>query len=147
MNPKIREYVVTGVTTALRDGQTRNVTLVGVLIEESGVDTVHDSKIINLKRAKVHIYTEEEVDTYKATFSIGLSVLNPIDIGHFEEGKIRAKGRALKPTKALVTLFTTNRFFGDDTAKGILDIQLKRIIDNPDRFIKVSASKLTPRIT
>lgn len=141
MNPKVREYVVTGVTNALRDGQTRNITLVGVLIEESGKEPTKTIKAIPTKRGQILTIIEEYVDTFRATFAIGMSVLNPIDIGYLEEGKMRAKGRAMKPTKALVTLATNDRFFGDDTANSILNLQLARIIGNPDKFIKVSAKK------
>jgi hypothetical protein len=143
MKSKTREYIVTGITETLRDGQVRSVTLVGVLKEDIGVQSVKNFNIIRGKNKVTEITTEEWVDTYSARFSIGLSVVNPTDVSiqTKEEGVFLAKGRALKLKKALAVLNTTDRFFGDDTAHGILQLQLARIMVTPDKFIKVSAKK------
>ena len=142
MKAKVREYVVTGVTKPLKDGKTRNITLVAILVEQSDKEKIANVRSSVSKTKTVVTRTEELVNVYKAKFSIGMSVLNPadIDVANHLQGVKQAK-RATKADKALVILNTSNRFFGDDTAKGILDIQLQRVIADPDKFIKVSPKK------
>jgi hypothetical protein len=133
-NRKQREYVLHGITKELVDGKSRAITLVGVVTEETDYDIEHVGNKI------VETTTSEDVVTTIHTLSIGLSVVNPMDenIAEVDKGVLIARGKALKPSKALLSLNSSTPYFNDTVVGLILNNELQRIIKNPNRFIKVS---------
>lgn len=139
---KQREFKLEGTTVPLVDGVVREFTLVGVVTEDVTQDAVtsHDNEWKGNKFISTSVI--EYVDETAYTLSVGLSVLNPIDLDmQSNEGYLRAKGRALKPGKALYTLSTSDRVFSDTFVQLILNDTRDLISRNPNKYIKVSVPK------
>jgi hypothetical protein len=164
-NKKAKLYVTTGVTQPLVDGQTRQVTLVGIVNTRETYETVKNTKIQHLEGKKITTISEEEVlKCTRTTLSVGLAVLSPQDIEKDKEnfavwtkggkapadfipivtpqrGEEIAAGKASKAKSALYNVTTTDPFFTRDTINAILASKLKQIVNDPNRFIKLAAPK------
>lgn len=141
---KQRDFAWHSTTQPLVDGKVRDFTLAAVVTEEVTEEFITDHNTKTVGNKFIATSTIETIKETTYTLGIGLSVVNPLDaaIFTFDKGKLIARGKALKPSKALLTLTSKDRIFHDDFVQNILEFQCKRITQNPDKFIKVSAPKV-----
>ncbi len=142
-NKAKRVFTVTGTTKPLVDGQTREVTLAGVVQHET---VYHEQRIIGKLRYPIFGPDYEVVEKNLNTLSIGLSVVAPMDVATKKEGLSAtiAEGKALKVKTRIAYLRSDEPFFDKGIVLSILEKQLARILRKPDDYIKVSKPKTTP---
>ena len=136
--------------------ETRNVKTMEFAIEDSKgnlhngilvavVDTTKFKKNLSkvseqlIKGKKITTYTNWEEDAVIKNVYLGLSISNPEDEYNFEKGFLRAKGRALKPSKRLGEMGTNSRgMLNDAMIDVIMEQQIEFIQNNYDLFFVIS---------
>lgn len=160
-------HVVTGTTVALKDGKTRDITLVAVVETEEVEDRLRTVKDRVEGNKHYFVTMVETLRFTKTTVRIGLAVVSPVDkafteayeyakkvnnVGQLalleksksgslvtpERGVEIAAGKASKRKTAIATIVTDAPFFGKTMISVILKEKIRQICEDPDRFIKVT---------
>lgn len=136
----VKEFEITDV-----NGVNHKAVLVGVLKVEKGTG-FKDKETVMFKKngTVVTTITEWEEKFVIKELYIGLAITNPTDdVYSLEYGTLRAKGRALKPSKRLGHITTDSKsMLGIDMCNAIIDQQISFIQANAGLFIKVKKNEL-----
>ena len=131
----VKEFLITDI-----NGVGHYAILVGVLQVSKSTEWLNKGSTVITKKGShvVTTFTEWKEDKVFKSLSMGLTINNPEDVYNVEYGTLRAKGRALKPSKRLGYITTEHKaMLGIDMCSAIMDQQIKFIQENAGLFIKV----------